>query len=511
MQENLIIFDTTLRDGEQSPGASMTREEKVRIAKQLERMRVDIIEAGFPAASNGDFESVKAVADIIKDSTVCGLARALERDIERAGEALKNAKSGRIHTFIATSPIHMEKKLRMTPDQVIEQAVKAVKWARRYTDNVEFSPEDAGRSDLDFLCRVLEAVIDAGAKTLNIPDTVGYNMPEQFGTLIRNLRERIPNSDKVIFSVHCHNDLGLAVANSLSAVLNGARQVECTINGLGERAGNAALEEIVMGVRTRQDIFPCDTRIDTMQIVAASRLVASVTGFAVQPNKAIVGANAFAHESGIHQDGVLKHRETYEIMRAEDVGWAANKMVLGKHSGRNAFRSRLQELGIVLNSEESLNAAFTHFKELADKKHEIFDEDLHALVSEGVAALEDEHFKLVSLKVCSETGEIPHAQIVISEKGEEKSAQADGGGPVDASFKALESIVNSGAELQLYSVNNITSGTDAQGEVTVRLQKGGRIVNGLGADTDIVVASAKAYIHALNKLHSKLERAHPQV
>ena len=511
MQENLIIFDTTLRDGEQSPGASMTREEKVRIAKQLERMRVDIIEAGFPAASNGDFESVKAVADIIKDSTVCGLARALERDIERAGEALKNAKSGRIHTFIATSPIHMEKKLRMTPDQVIQQAVKAVKWARRYTDNVEFSPEDAGRSDLDFLCRVLEAVIDAGAKTLNIPDTVGYNMPEQFGTLIRNLRERIPNSDKVIFSVHCHNDLGLAVANSLSAVLNGARQVECTINGLGERAGNAALEEIVMGVRTRQDIFPCDTRIDTMQIVAASRLVASVTGFAVQPNKAIVGANAFAHESGIHQDGVLKHRETYEIMRAEDVGWVANKMVLGKHSGRNAFRSRLQELGIVLNSEESLNAAFTHFKELADKKHEIFDEDLHALVSEGVAALEDEHFKLVSLKVCSETGEIPHAQIVISEKGEEKSAQADGGGPVDASFKALESIVNSGAELQLYSVNNITSGTDAQGEVTVRLQKGGRIVNGLGADTDIVVASAKAYIHALNKLHSKLERAHPQV
>jgi len=511
MKENLIIFDTTLRDGEQSPGASMTREEKVRIAKQLERMRVDIIEAGFPAASNGDFESVKAVADVIKDSTVCGLARALERDIERAGEALKNAKSGRIHTFIATSPIHMEKKLRMTPDQVVEQAVKAVKWARRYTDNVEFSPEDAGRSDLDFLCRVLEAVIDAGAKTLNIPDTVGYNMPEQFGTLIRNLRERIPNSDKVIFSVHCHNDLGLAVANSLSAVLNGARQVECTINGLGERAGNAALEEIVMGVRTRQDIFPCDTRIDAMQIVAASRLVASVTGFAVQPNKAIVGANAFAHESGIHQDGVLKHRETYEIMRAEDVGWVANKMVLGKHSGRNAFRSRLQELGIVLTSEESLNAAFAHFKELADKKHEIFDEDLHALVSEGVAALEDEHFKLVSLKVCSETGEIPHAQIVISERGEEKSAQADGGGPVDASFKALESIVNSGAELQLYSVNNITSGTDAQGEVTVRLQKGGRIVNGLGADTDIVVASAKAYIHALNKLHSKLERAHPQV
>ena len=511
MKEKLFIFDTTLRDGEQSPGASMTREEKVRIAKQLERMRVDIIEAGFPAASNGDFESVKAVADVIKDSTVCGLARALERDIDRAGEALKGANSGRIHTFIATSPIHMEKKLRMTPDQVVEQAVKAVKWARKYTDNVEFSPEDAGRSELDFLCRVLEAVIDAGATTLNIPDTVGYNMPEQFGGLIRNLRERIPNSDKVIFSVHCHNDLGLAVANSLSAVMNGARQVECTINGLGERAGNAALEEIVMGVRTRQDVFSCETGIDTTQIVPASRLVSSITGFAVQPNKAIVGANAFAHESGIHQDGVLKSRETYEIMRAEDVGWSANKMVLGKHSGRNAFRSRLAELGITLESEEALNAAFARFKDLADKKHEIFDEDLHALVSEEAAALADEHFKLVSLKVCSETGEIPHANVVLAECGEEKSAAAEGGGPVDAAFKAVECIVNSGAELQLYSVNNITSGTDAQGEVTVRLSKGGRIVNGQGADTDIVVASAKAYIHALNKLHSKLERAHPQV
>jgi 2-isopropylmalate synthase len=511
MKDKLIIFDTTLRDGEQSPGASMTREEKVRIAKQLERMRVDVIEAGFPAASNGDFESVKAVADVIRDSTVCGLARALERDIDRVGEALKGAVSGRIHTFIATSPVHMEKKLRMSPDQVVEQAVKAVKWARRYTDNVEFSPEDAGRSDLDFLCRVLEAVIDAGATTLNIPDTVGYNMPAQFGALIANLRERIPNSDRAIFSVHCHNDLGLAVANSLSAVMNGARQVECTINGLGERAGNASLEEVVMAVRTRQDAFTCDTGIDTTQIVPASRLVASITGFAVQPNKAIVGANAFAHESGIHQDGVLKNRETYEIMRAEDVGWSANKMVLGKHSGRNAFRTRLQELGIVLASEEAVNAAFSRFKELADKKHEIFDEDLHALVSDEAAALQDEHYKLVSLKVCSETGETPHARIVLTEAGAEKQAEADGGGPVDASFKAIEAIVASGTELQLYSVNNITSGTDAQGEVTVRLQKGGRIVNGQGSDTDIVVASAKAYIHALNKLHSKLERVNPQV
>jgi 2-isopropylmalate synthase len=511
MTDKLIIFDTTLRDGEQSPGASMTREEKVRIAKQLERMRVDIIEAGFPAASNGDFDSVKAVADVIKDSTVCGLARALERDIERAGEALKGANSGRIHTFIATSPIHMEKKLRMTPDQVVEQAVKAVKWARKWTDNIEFSPEDAGRSDLDFLCRILEAVIDAGARTLNIPDTVGYNVPSQFGELIRKLRERIPNADKAIFSVHCHNDLGLAVANSLSAVMNGARQVECTINGLGERAGNASLEEVVMAVRTRQDIFTCDTGIDTTQIVPASRLVASITGFAVQPNKAIVGANAFAHESGIHQDGVLKHRETYEIMRAEDVGWSANKMVMGKHSGRNAFRTRLQELGIELDSEEAVNAAFSRFKELADKKHEIFDEDVHALVSDEAAAMEQEHFKLVSLKVCSETGEIPHASVTITVNGVEKPAEADGGGPVDAAFKAIDSIVASGAELQLYSVSNITSGTDAQGEVTVRLSKGGRIVNGQGSDTDIVIASAKAYLHALNKLHSKLERAHPQV
>ncbi len=510
-KDKLIIFDTTLRDGEQSPGASMTREEKVRIAKQLEKMRVDVIEAGFAAASNGDFEAVKAVADAIKDSTVCSLARALEKDIARAGEAIKGANSGRIHTFIATSPIHMEKKLRMSPDQVVEQAVKAVRWARQYTDNVEFSPEDAGRSETDFLCRVIEAVIDAGATTINVPDTVGYNLPHVFGALIGTLRERIPNSDKAIFSVHCHNDLGLAVANSLAAVMNGARQVECTINGLGERAGNASLEEVVMAVRTRQDLFLCDTGLDTTQIVPASRMVASITGFAVQPNKAIVGANAFAHESGIHQDGVLKHRETYEIMRAEDVGWTANKMVLGKHSGRNAFKTRLSELGIQLESEEAVNTAFARFKDLADKKHEIFDEDLHALVSDEQSTQEQEHFKLLSLKVCSETGETPHAKVVLAEGGMEREAAADGGGPVDAAFKAIEGIVNSGSELLLYSVNNITSGTDAQGEVTVRVSKGGRIVNGQGADTDIVIASAKAYLHALNKLHSKLERAHPQV
>ncbi len=511
MTDKLIIFDTTLRDGEQSPGASMTREEKVRIAKQLEKLRVDVIEAGFPAASNGDFESVKAVADIIKDSTVCGLARAIENDIKRAGEALKGANSARIHTFIATSPIHMEKKLRMTPDQVVEQAVKAVKWAREFTDNVEFSPEDAGRSDPDFLCRILEAVINAGATTLNIPDTVGYNLPHQFGALIRDLRERIPNSDKVIFSVHCHNDLGLAVANSLSAVLNGARQVECTINGLGERAGNASLEEVVMAVKTRRDIFSCDTRIDTTQIVPSSKLVSSITGYPVQPNKAIVGANAFAHESGIHQDGVLKHRETYEIMRAEDVGWGANKLTLGKLSGRNAFRSRLQELGIVLANEDAVNAAFARFKELADRKREIFDEDLQALVSEVEVAMVSEHYRLLSMRAHSETGTLPKAKVRLNVNGKEQEAEMEGGGPVDATFKAIEEIVHSGTELLLYSVNNITSGTDAQGEVTVRLAKGGRVVNGQGADTDIVVASAKAYLHALNTLHESVERAHPQV
>jgi 2-isopropylmalate synthase len=510
MKERLIIFDTTLRDGEQSPGASMTQEEKVRIARQLERMGVDVIEAGFPAASNGDFEAVKAVAEAIKSSTVCGLARAIEVDINRAGEALRSTEDARIHTFIATSPIHMKNKLRMAPDQVIEQAVKAVKWARQYTDNVEFSPEDAGRSEIDFLCRVLEAVIDAGAKTLNIPDTVGYTMPEQFGRLILSLRERIPNSDKAIFSVHCHNDLGMAVANSLAAVMNGARQVECTINGLGERAGNAALEEIVMAVRTRQDYFPCDTRIDATHIVPASKLVSGITGFPVQPNKAIVGANAFAHESGIHQDGVLKHRETYEIMRAEDVGWGANKLLLGKHSGRNAFRSRLKELGIELDSEERLNAMFMRFKDLADKKHEIFDEDLHALASDEVQAPE-EHYRLLSLIAHSETGEVPFAKVIIAEGSNEQQAESDGSGPVDATFRAIEKILNTKAELQLYSVNNITSGTDAQGEVTVRLQKAGRIVNGHGADTDIVAASAKAYLSACNKLHTKLERAHPQV
>ena len=509
-KDQLIIFDTTLRDGEQSPGASMTKDEKIRVARQLERMRVDVIEAGFAAASPGDFDSINSIAQVIRESTICSLARANENDIRRAGEAIAPAPRKRVHTFIATSPIHMEKKLRMTPDQVVEQAVKAIGWAREYTDDVEFSAEDAGRSDIDFLCRVFEAVIKAGATTLNVPDTVGYNVPGQYAETIRQLIERVPGSDKVVWSVHCHNDLGLAVANSLAAVMAGARQVECTVNGLGERAGNASLEEVVMAVRTRADIFPVETRIDTTQIVPASKLISQITGYPVQPNKAIVGANAFAHESGIHQDGVLKHRETYEIMRAEDVGWSQNKLVLGKHSGRNAFKSRLAELGVVLDSEEALNSAFAKFKELADKKHEIFDEDLQALLSDEAVTPETEHYKLTYSQVTSETGETPVARLTLSVGGEEKKAESTGSGPVDATFKAIESVLNSGSEMLLYSVNNITSGTDAQGDVTVRLSKGGRVVNGSGADTDIVIASVKAYLNALNRLHNEPAKLNPQ-
>lgn len=510
-KDKLIIFDTTLRDGEQSPGASMDRDEKLRIAKALERMKVDVIEAGFAIASQGDFEAVKQIADTVKDATICSLARAKSEDIDRAGEALKNANSGRIHTFIATSPIHMEHKLRLPPDEVIMHAVKAVKHARNLIDDVEFSCEDAGRSELDFLCRIIEQVIDAGARTINIPDTVGYAIPGQFGETIKHLLERIPNSDKAVFSVHCHNDLGLAVANSLEAVLNGARQVECTINGLGERAGNASLEEIVMAVRTRADLFSVDSDINATEIVPTSRLVSSITGFPVQPNKAIVGVNAFAHESGIHQDGVLKHRETYEIMRAEDVGWNANRMVLGKHSGRAAFRARLGELGVSFESNEVLNEAFQRFKALADKKHDVFDEDLQALVSDTKQAVEEERYKLVVLEAASKTGETPEAHLVLSVDGCEVDTKAQGAGPVDATFKAIEAIAQSGASLLLYSVNAITSGTDSQGEVTVRLEKGGRIVNGHGADIDIIIASAKAYLNALNHFAAGLERAHPQV
>ena len=512
MSDKLIIFDTTLRDGEQSPGASMTRDEKLRIARQLERLKVDVIEAGFAASSNGDFEAVKSIADAIKDSTVCSLARANDRDISRAAEALRGASRARIHTFIATSALHMEKKLRMTPEQVLEQARQSVRFARNLCADIEFSPEDGYRSDVDFLCRVLEAVIDEGATTLNIPDTVGYAIPELYGNFIRTLRERIPNSDKAIWSVHCHNDLGMAVANSLAGVkIGGARQVECTINGLGERAGNCSLEEVVMAVKTRRDYFNLDLGIDTSQIVPASRMVAQTTGFVVQPNKAVVGANAFAHASGIHQDGVLKARDTYEIMRAEDVGWSANKIVLGKLSGRNAFKQRLQELGVELESEGEINAAFTRFKELADRKSEIFDEDILALVSDESATGHSDHYGFVSLSQHSETGERPGARVTFAAGQVEHRAVAQGNGPVDATLKAIESKLETGAEMLLYSVNAITSGsTESQGEVTIRLQHGGRVVNGVGADPDIVVASAKAYLSALNKLHSKAERVAAQ-
>ncbi|MBV1915687.1 MAG: 2-isopropylmalate synthase [Pseudomonadales bacterium] len=510
MRNELIIFDTTLRDGEQSPGASMTRDEKVRIAKALEKLNVDVIEAGFAIASPGDFESVQAVASVVKDSTVCSLARAAIQDIESAGQALSKANSSRIHTFIATSPIHMKYKLQLTPDQVLDQAVRSIKHARNYTDDVEFSCEDASRSEFEYLCRIIEASISAGATTINLPDTVGYGIPEEYGAMIKSVIENVPNSDQAIFSVHCHNDLGLAVANSLAAVQNGARQVECTINGLGERAGNASLEEIVMAVKTRHDQLPVTTAIDTQQIVPISRLVATITGFPVQPNKAIVGANAFAHEAGIHQDGVIKHRETYEIMRAEDVGWSANRLVLGKHSGRRALYKRLEELGVEFESRVESDRIFKKFKELADKKHEIYDEDLQALVSDTQTIELQEQYQLVSLEVCSKTGEVPVARVELLHKSEPFDASAPGSGPVDATFKAIESMVNSGSNLQLYSVNAITQGTDSQGEVTVRLERDGVIANGSGADTDIVIASAKAYVHALNLLTSNQLRAHPQ-
>ncbi|HFC4961508.1 TPA: 2-isopropylmalate synthase [Neisseria gonorrhoeae] len=496
----VIIFDTTLRDGEQSPGAAMTKEEKIRVARQLEKLGADIIEAGFAAASPGDFEAVNAIAKTITKSTVCSLSRAIERDIRQAGKAVAPAPKKRIHTFIATSPIHMEYKLKMKPKQVIEAAVKAVKIAREYTDDVEFSCEDALRSQIDFLAEICGAVIEAGATTINIPDTVGYSIPYKTEEFFRELIAKTPNGGKVVWSAHCHNDLGLAVANSLAALKGGARQVECTVNGLGERAGNASVEEIVMALKVRHDLFGLETGIDTTQIVPSSKLVSTITGYPVQPNKAIVGANAFSHESGIHQDGVLKHRETYEIMSAESVGWSANRLSLGKLSGRNAFKTKLADLGIELESEEALNAAFARFKELADKKREIFDGDLHALVSDEMGNMNAESYKFISQKISTETGEEPRADIVFGIKGEEKRASATGSGPVDAIFKAIESVAQSGATLQIYSVNAVTQGTESQGETSVRLARGNRVANGQGADTDILAATAKAYLSALSKL-----------
>lgn len=496
--DKLIIFDTTLRDGEQSPGASMSLPEKLAIAHALEKLKVDVIEAGFPISSIGDFEAVKAIATQIKDATVCALARSVDADIDRAGEALAPCDNRRIHTFIATSPIHMQKKLCMEPDDVIARAIKSIQRAKKYTDNIEFSPEDAGRSEFEFLCKIIEAVIDAGATTINIPDTVGYNLPEQFGLRMKNLIETIPNSDKAIFSTHCHNDLGLAVANSLAGVLNGARQVECTINGLGERAGNAALEEIVMAIRTRADEFSCNSRIDSTQLVACSKLVSSITGFAVQPNKAIVGVNAFAHESGIHQDGVLKNRETYEIMRAEDVGWNQNRIVLGKLSGRNAFNTHLEALGFKIQSEEKLLKLFEQFKALADKKGEIFDEDLVHLVKGDTD--DSDKIKIQNITLQSRLGGISIADVTLIIEGKESQAVVEAHGPIAAAFQAIDSIIQSGTKLAFYSANAIHGGLDAQGIVKVQLEKEGKTVHGQGADVDVVYASVKAYVAALNHL-----------
>ncbi|MEJ5227832.1 2-isopropylmalate synthase [Thermodesulfovibrio sp.] len=499
------IFDTTLRDGEQSPGASMNVEEKIQVAKQLKKLGVDIIEAGFPIASPGDFEAVNRISKEIKGVTIAGLCRTRDEDIERAAEALKPAEQRRIHTFIATSDIHLKYKLRMDRQQVIESAVRAVKKARQYTDDVEFSAEDATRSDWDYLCKVTEEVIKAGATTVNIPDTVGYTIPQEYGELIEYLMNKVPNIDKATISVHCHNDLGLAVANSLTAILKGAGQVECTINGIGERAGNAAMEEIVMALKVRNDFFKADTGIVTQEIYRTSRLITKITGMVVQPNKAIVGANAFAHEAGIHQDGVLKERTTYEIMRPEDIGIPSSKIVLGKHSGRHAFKKRLEELGFTLNDEE-LNRAFERFKKLADQKKYIFNEDIEALVSDEVLRIA-EVYQLVDLEVSSGTNKKPTAKVQMKINGETKEITVSGDGPVDSVYKAITELTGSKAELNKFEIKAITGGTDALGEVTVILEEGGHTVRGHGSDTDIIVASAKAYINALNKLALKNTKA----
>ena len=495
------IFDTTLRDGEQSPGASMNVEEKIQVAKQLKKLGVDIIEAGFPIASPGDFEAVNRISKEVKGVVVAGLCRARDEDIERAAEALAPAEQKRIHTFIATSDIHLKYKLRMNREQVIEAAVKAVKKARQYTDDVEFSAEDATRSDWDYLCKVTEEVIKAGATTVNIPDTVGYTIPQEYGELIEYLMNKVPNIDKATISVHCHNDLGLAVANSLTAILKGAGQVECTINGIGERAGNAAMEEIVMALKVRGDFFKADTGIVTQELYRTSRLVSKITGMVVQPNKAIVGANAFAHEAGIHQDGVLKERTTYEIMRPQDIGIPSSKIVLGKHSGRHAFKTRLEELGFSL-TEEEINRAFERFKRLADQKKYIFNEDIEALVSDEVLRI-TEVYQLVDLEVSSGTKKRPTATVKMKINGDEKEISVSGDGPVDAVYKAITELTGSKAELNKFEIKAITGGTDALGEVTVILEEAGHTVRGHGSDTDIIIASAKAYINALNKLALK--------
>ena len=490
------IFDTTLRDGEQSPGASMNVEEKLQVAKQLVKLGVDIIEAGFPIASDGDFEAVNRIANEVKGATIAGLARAKEADIKRAYEAVKNASKRRIHTFHSTSDIHLKYQFRVNREEALKRSVEMVRLARSLVEDVEFSPMDATRTELPYLIDVVEAVIEAGASTVNIPDTVGYTTPEEFGRIIKAIKEKI--GDKAVISVHCHNDLGLAVANSLSAVLNGAGQVECTINGIGERAGNCSMEEVVMALRTRKDFFNADTKINTKEIIRSSRLITKITGIPVQPNKAIVGANAFAHESGIHQDGLLKEKTTYEIIRPESIGLQSTKLVLGKHSGRHAFKARLSELGYDLSSEEIENA-FAKFKHLADQKKDIFEEDLETLVSEEVSKI-PETYQLVDLSVSSGMKKQPKASISMKAKGKMVKKTASGDGPVDATYKAIASITKTKSKLLKFEVKGITGGTDALGEVMVSLEENGKTVRGNGADTDIIVAAAKAYINALNKL-----------
>ena len=503
------IFDTTMRDGEQSPGASMTISEKLELAKLLEDMRVDVIEAGFPNASIGDFECVRGIAEIVSESVVCGLSRAQFADIDRTGEALKPAKRKRIHTFIATSPIHMEHKLKMGENAVLEAIHASVSRARHYTDDVEWSAEDATRSERDFLCRAVEVAIRAGATTINLPDTVGYSFPQEYGAMFADVLARVPGADKVILSTHCHNDLGLAVANSLAGVMNGARQIECAINGLGERAGNAALEEIVMALRVRRDGMPYFTGIDSTKLVRASKMVSQITGFPVQYNKAIVGKNAFAHESGIHQDGMIKHRETYEIMTPEDVGQRETSLVMGKHSGRAAFREKLRDLGYEL-TDASFQSAFEQFKALADRKKNVYDDDIIALVDDAAAHAEDA-IRVKRLRVVAGTDGPQTAEIDLVVDGETKSGAASGNGPVDAVFNAITAIIPHSATLDLYQVHAVTGGTDAQAEVSVRLAEGGSIAVARAADADTLVASAKAYVAALNRLRIKRDRASEKV
>ena len=508
MPDKVLIFDTTLRDGEQSPGASMNQEEKLSIARLLEELKVDIIEAGFPIASKGDFNSVQAIASEIKDCQIAGLARAKHEDIETAWNAVKKAKNPRIHTFIATSPIHMKFKLKLTEEEVLEKIKDSVSFARNLCPNIEWSCEDGGRSSIDFLYKCIELAIESGASTINIPDTVGYTLPFEFGEIIKKVKNNVPNIDKAIISVHCHNDLGLAVANSLNAVENGARQIECTINGLGERAGNAALEEVVMAMRTRHDLMPYTTNINTKLLSKASKVVSNATGFPVQFNKAIVGKNAFAHESGIHQDGMLKNRNTYEIMTPESVGVKKTSLVMGKHSGRHAFRDKLSDMGYVDVTDDIINTAFGKFKILADKKKHIYDEDIAALVDDSLVT-EDNVIKLKSLKVYAGTGEPQKAEMTLEVFGEVKTASETGDGPVDAIFKCIKKLYAHDVKLLLYNVHAVTEGTDAQATVSVRIEEKGKTTVGQAADTDTLVASANAYLNALNKLIIKRKKTAP--